>query len=84
MSRYIARKVISVFQNPTNANKLAELSERENQVLQLIATGITVKEVSDELSLSKHTVTKHLRNIYTKLHVNNRIEAVNRLQQPGN
>jgi DNA-binding NarL/FixJ family response regulator len=83
MSRYIARKVISVFQSHPSANKLAELSERENQVLQLIATGITVKEVSDELSLSKHTVTKHLKNIYTKLHVNNRIEAVNKLQQPG-
>lgn len=83
MSRYIARKVISVFQSHQNVNKLAELSERENQVLQLLATGISVKEVSDELSLSKHTVTKHLKNIYTKLHVNNRIEAVNRLQQPG-
>ncbi len=83
MSRYIARKVISVFQSHQSVNKLAELSERENQVLQLIATGISVKEVSDQLSLSKHTVTKHLKNIYTKLHVTNRIEAVNKLQHPG-
>jgi DNA-binding NarL/FixJ family response regulator len=79
MSRYIAKKVISVFQNKQNVNRLSELSERENEVLQLLATGITVKEVSDKLSLSKHTVTKHLKNIYTKLHVSNRVEALNRL-----
>jgi DNA-binding NarL/FixJ family response regulator len=79
MSRYIARKVISVFQNKPGLASLPELSERENEVLKLVATGITVKEVSDQMSLSKHTVTKHLKNIYTKLHVTNRIEALNRL-----
>lgn len=82
MSRYIARKVISAFQHHQNQTRLSVLTERENEVLQLIATGISVKEVSDNLNLSKHTVTKHLKNIYTKLHVNNRIEAVNRLSNP--
>ena len=79
MSRYIAKKVISAFQQKQNLPRLAELSERENEVLQFMATGLTVKEVSDKLALSKHTVTKHLKNIYNKLHVNNRVEAVNRL-----
>lgn len=82
MSRYIAKKVISVFQNKQVVNRLAELSERENEVLQLVATGITVKEISERLALSKHTVTKHLKNIYTKLHVTNKVEAVNRLNHP--
>ncbi len=86
MSRYIAKKVISVFQHKQaipRLSALSALSERENEVLQFIAKGITVKEVSEEMSLSKHTVTKHLKNIYSKLHVNNKIEAVNKLQDPG-
>ena len=82
MSRYIARKVISVFQSKQSMVRLPELSERENEVLQLVATGITVKEISERLALSKHTVTKHLKNIYTKLHVTNKVEALNRLNQP--
>lgn len=81
MSRYIARKVISVFQEKQEMPKLSELTERENEILQLIATGMAIKEVAAELHLSAHTVTKHLKNIYIKLHVNNRIEAVNKLNQ---
>ena len=83
MSRYIAKKVISTFQAKKSHPKLSELSERENEILQLVATGLIVKEVADKLFLSSHTVTKHLKNIYNKLHVNNRIEAVNRYNQPG-
>jgi NarL family two-component system response regulator LiaR len=79
MSRYIAKKVISTFQSKPEQPRLSELSERENEILQLLATGLAVKEVSAQLFISTHTVTKHLKNIYTKLHVNNRIEAVNRL-----
>lgn len=79
MSRYIAKKVISTFQTKKSHPKLSELSERENEILQLVATGLIVKEVADKLYLSNHTVTKHLKNIYNKLHVNNRVEAVNRL-----
>lgn len=79
MSRYIAKKVISTFQPKKNHPKLSELTERENEILYLVATGLIVKEVADKLSLSSHTVTKHLKNIYHKLHVNNRVAAVNRL-----
>lgn len=80
MSRYIAKKVINTFQEKQN-HKLSELSERENEILQSLSTGLAVKEVSAKLYISVHTVTKHLKNIYTKLHVNNRIEAVNRLNE---
>jgi len=82
MSRYIARKVITTFQEKHSLPKLSELSERENEILHSLATGLAVKEVAAKLYISVHTVTKHLKNIYTKLHVNNRIEAVNRLNQP--
>ncbi len=81
MSRYIARKVISVFQEKPELPKLSELTERENEILKLISTGLAIKEAAAEINLSAHTVTKHLKNIYTKLHVNNRIEAVNKLNQ---
>lgn len=79
MSRYIAKKVINTFTEKQSLPKLSELSERENEILQSLSTGLAVKEVAAKLYISVHTVTKHLKNIYTKLHVNNRIEAVNRL-----
>lgn len=79
MSRYIAKKVISAFHDKQQQPKLSELSDRENEILQLISTGLVVKEAAAKLNLSSHTVTKHLKNIYIKLHVNNRIEAVNKL-----
>lgn len=85
MSRYIAKKVINTFQvKSNNHHKLSELTERENEILHLISTGMIVKEIADKLFLSSHTVTKHLKNIYNKLHVNNRIEAVNRFNHSGN
>lgn len=81
MSRYIARRVISTFQQKEDQPRLVELSDRENEILYLISTGLIIKEISAKLYLSAHTVTKHLKNIYSKLHVNNRIEAINRLNQ---
>lgn len=79
MSKYIARKVISAFQEKPVVHRLSELTDRENEILQLVATGLIVKEISGKLTLSSHTVKSHLRKIYTKLHVNNRVEAINRL-----
>ena len=81
MSPFIARKVIGTFQQKEEKQKLAGLTERENEILELISTGLIVKEVSAKLFLSAHTVTKHLKNIYNKLHVNNRIEAINRFNK---
>ena len=81
MSRYIAKKVINTFQAKKPHPHLSMLSDRENEILELIAKGLIVKEVADKLFLSVHTVTSHLKKIYNKLHVNNRIEAVNRFNQ---
>ena len=82
MSRYIAKKVISTFQEKVIAHHLAELTSRENEVLNLVAEGLLVKEISDQLSLSNYTVKSHLKNIYTKLHVRNKVEAINKLNDP--
>lgn len=81
MSRYIAKKVINTFRDQPRLKYLSELTERENEILHHIAEGMQVKEVSAKLYLSAHTVSKHLKNIYHKLHVNNRIEAVNKLKR---
>lgn len=82
MSRYIARKVIGTFQNKLVSHQLPELTARENEVLHLVAEGLLVKEISDQLTLSDYTVKSHLKNIYTKLHVRNKVEAINKLNDP--
>lgn len=53
-----------------------QLSDRELEVLHLIAEGLTNQEVATRLFLSRHTVKVHSRNIYSKLGVNNRTQAV--------
>jgi LuxR family maltose regulon positive regulatory protein len=59
------------------------LSEREIEVLQLIAKGLTNRVIATRLVLSVHTVKTHSRNIYGKLGVNNRTQAVNRARSLG-
>jgi LuxR family maltose regulon positive regulatory protein len=59
------------------------LSERELEVLELIATGISNQEVASRLFLSLNTIKVHTRNIYSKLGVNNRIQAVARARGLG-
>ena len=51
------------------------LSPREAQVLRLVATGLSSRQISEQLCLSPHTVAKHLTSIFTKLGVENRAEA---------
>lgn len=52
------------------------LTKRENEILQLIAKGLTNKEVADILKLSHSTVRTHLEHIYQKMDVSNRVEAI--------
>ena len=79
MSRYIAKKVVMVFQNKPQQHKLPELTTRENEILNKVSTGININELADSFSISPLTVKCHLRNIYSKLHVTNRVEAINKL-----
>ena len=55
---------------------LPALTDRENQVLKLIACGFTNREISGNLSISESTVENHIHNIYTKLGISNRAQAV--------
>jgi len=78
MSSSIARKVVASFTKMGKDNALIEtLSEREKMVLDQLAKGLIGKEVADVLDISWGTVRKHVQNIYKKLQVNTRVEAVN-------
>jgi len=82
MSRQIARRVVQFFQDikqaPTEtlrAPEVKSLTEREEQVLSLLAKGHAYKEIADLLNISFETVRTHVRTIYDKLHVHSRTEA---------
>jgi DNA-binding NarL/FixJ family response regulator len=77
MSDQIARKVVQAFQEMGKSSKETEnISERENEILSYLSKGYHDKEIADKLFLSVKTVRTHLRNIYKKLHVRSRTEAV--------
>lgn len=79
MSTHIARKVVSFFQKENKvANENTQLSNREKEVLALLSKGFLYKEISDQLFISTGTVRQHIHNIYEKLHVQNRTEAINK------
>ena len=80
MSPFIARKVIGNFQKPATINQNSLLSNREKEVLGLLAKGLLYKEIAQELFISPETVKQHLKNIYHKLHVQNKIEALNKFR----
>ncbi|GAA4157549.1 response regulator transcription factor [Chryseobacterium ginsenosidimutans] len=79
MSFSIARKVLSHFERKFPQIKgFDELTEREKEVLELLSQGLLYKEIADKKFISIDTVKKHVGNIYRKLHVNNKVEAINK------
>jgi DNA-binding NarL/FixJ family response regulator len=77
MSDQIARKVVQAFQQMGRSSKETEnLSDRETEILGYLSKGYQDKEIADKLFLSVKTVRTHLRNIYRKLEVRSRTEAV--------
>jgi DNA-binding NarL/FixJ family response regulator len=78
MSSNIARKLVNYFLDEKKIHRNQLLSERENEVLQLLADGLLYKEIADRLHIVHGTVRQHIHNIYEKLHVQNRTEAVNK------
>jgi DNA-binding NarL/FixJ family response regulator len=77
MSSSIARRVVTAFREPsTNAD--ASLSQREREVLNLLAKGNRTRDVADALGIGVSTVNTYIQNIYEKLHVRSRTEAIAR------
>ena len=76
----MATKILNEFRNKENAAAGPEempdkLSPREAEVLKLVASGATNREIAESLALTENTVKVHLRNILEKLHLQNRIQA---------
>jgi len=77
MTMHIARKVVQSFQHTAATAQPAEnLSEREQQVLDLLSHGLMYKEIAEKLGISYETVHTYIRRIYEKLQVRTRTEAV--------
>ncbi len=76
MSGHIARKVVQFFHRPPSPKPLEALSPREQAVLERLAQGCLYKEIAEQLGISLDTVRKHLGQVYKKLHVHSRTEAV--------
>ena len=76
MTPRVAKSVLDMFAKLSGPKHDYGLTRREQKVLELMAQGLIKKEIADRLELSYHTVDTHLRNIYTKLHVNTRTGAV--------
>lgn len=85
MSSSIARKVVAAFQKTKQPeivvpgkDTVGVLSNRESEILEYLAKGLLYKEIAAQLFISQETVRKHVYHIYEKLHVHNKVEAINK------
>ena len=69
-------KCVQTFFQGIGPSKDYKLSDREKEVLQLMSEGLSQKQIAEQLFLSSHTISNHIRNIYVKLHVHTATEAV--------
>ncbi len=87
MSTVIARKSLLLIKKYTNKPQLIDkdykLTKRELDILEHISTGLTYDQVSDQLFISYGTVRKHVENIYRKMKVHNKIEAIEKGKRSG-
>ena len=84
MTANIARKVVQYFNRMGNrASECDRLSPREREVLELLARGDAYKQIAEKLGVSLETVRMNVKNLYTKLHVHSRGEAVAKLMPRG-
>lgn len=82
MNTQIARRVVASFQHIEEKKVLKnteELTRRELELLKLLSKGYRYKEIAEKLFISVDTVRTHIRNIYIKLQVNSKIEAINKV-----
>jgi DNA-binding NarL/FixJ family response regulator len=77
MSTPIARKVINRFKKPETPD-ISNVTEREKEILTLLSKGLLYKEIGEQLHITTGTVKQHIHNIYEKLHVQNKTEAINK------
>lgn len=87
MTPSIALKTLNLLRNPLNAKKeiieydIEQLSKREIEILELLAKGFTHTIIAENLFITSSTVRKHIENIYQKLQVHSKVEAVQAAQK---
>jgi DNA-binding NarL/FixJ family response regulator len=79
MSIQIAHKVLEIFSHLKPKKSDYGLTSREKELLQLMTSGLSRQQIADKLFISFHTVTTHLKNIYSKLHVNSKSGAISKV-----
>ena len=87
---FIARRILELLPMPTAVASAVEpgdqsqaLTEREQQILRLVADGLSNREIADQLFLSRYTVESHVKRIYRKLAVSSRVGAVREARTRG-
>lgn len=82
MSSKIARKLMTSYSKSNKKSgirKELNLSEREEEVIQFLAKGLSYKMIANEMNLSINTIRSYIKRIYEKLHVNSATEALNKI-----
>lgn len=79
ISNDVAKKIISMFQ----PKSYRSFSERENQIIDQLSQGATYKTIADKLFVTTSAINFHIQNIYLKLNVNSKSEALMKLQEIG-
>lgn len=77
LSNDVAKKIISIFQRKSYQS----FSERENQIIDYLSQGATYKIIADKLFVTTSAINFHIQNIYLKLNVNSKSEALLKLQE---
>lgn len=82
LSPRVARRILDDDINQVTPD-CAMLSERETEILNLTALGLTYRDIAEDLEISPNTVRTHIAHIYEKLQVSSKVEALNRARQLG-
>ena len=80
---FIARRILELLPASALAAPAEALSKREGEILQLVAGGLSNREIAEQLSLSRYTVESHVKHIYRKLAVSSRTMAVQKARSQG-
>lgn len=78
MNSDIARKMVQRLHRRPDVKKEFGITPKEEEILRLLSKGLIYKEIADKLDISEKTIKKHIYNIYEKMHVHNKVEAVNK------
>lgn len=81
ISKGLASTLLFEMAQPKDPDPLTSLSEREEQILQLVAEGLTNKEIGERIFLAEKTIKHYMTNVLQKLHVRSRVEAALLLQK---